>query len=143
LAQQLSISRFPHQMVRKLEETGWVIYEPHKGVSFTPDGAARPAHAPPPLVEVFLVELLRMAPRRPASWPAPEHTLPAEVASAAVTSAIRLQPAGQTHPRLDPPTSRAPSPSTGSSPARRAIAAIDAVLPPVSFNREARGGRRR
>jgi DtxR family transcriptional regulator, Mn-dependent transcriptional regulator len=51
-----------HQMVRKLEDAGWVTYEPYKGVGLTPQGlrTANRVLRYRRLWEVFLVEHLKI-----------------------------------------------------------------------------------
>jgi DtxR family Mn-dependent transcriptional regulator len=84
LAQELSIQPISaNQMIRKLEEAGWVRYTPYKGVTLTAEGEglARRTLRRRRLWEVFLVDKLKMTPDEADELACRlEHVLPAEVA---------------------------------------------------------------
>ncbi len=108
LAHELSIQPVSaNQMVRKLEEAGLLVYEPYKGVSFTPQGKERALRVlrHRRLWEVFLVELLRVAPVEAAELACRlEHTLPEDVAErlADFLGDPVSNPQGKPIPRLEP-----------------------------------------
>ena len=84
LAQELSIQPISaNQMIRKLEEAGWVRYTPYKGVTLTAEGEGLALHTlrHRRLWEVFLVDKLKMTPEEADELACRlEHVLPAEVA---------------------------------------------------------------
>jgi DtxR family Mn-dependent transcriptional regulator len=84
LAQELSIQPVSaNQMVRKLEEAGWVRYTPYRGVTLTEEGEgmARRTLRHRRLWEVFLVDKLKVTPDEADELACRlEHVLPAEVA---------------------------------------------------------------
>lgn len=84
LAQELSIQPISaNQMIRKLEQAGWVRYTPYKGVELTQEGESLALHTlrHRRLWEVFLVEVLKMTPDEADEMACRlEHILPAEVA---------------------------------------------------------------
>ncbi len=84
LAQELSIQPISaNQMIRKLEEAGWVRYTPYKGVALTEEGEGLALRTlrHRRLWEVFLVENLKMTPDEADELACRlEHILPAEVA---------------------------------------------------------------
>lgn len=84
LAEALSIQPVSaHQMVRRLEEAGWVTFAPYKGVTLTPAGEALALNVlrHRRLWEVFLVEQLQMLPEVAADLACKlEHILPDDVA---------------------------------------------------------------
>ena len=72
-----------NQMIRKLEETGWVCYTPYKGVSLTEEGAALALQIlrHRRLWEVFLVEKLKIPVAEAAELACRlEHFLPVDAA---------------------------------------------------------------
>ncbi len=72
-----------NQMVRKLEEAGFVVYTPYKGVALTPEGEARALHIlrHRRLWEVFLVESLKILPEEADELACRlEHILPSDAA---------------------------------------------------------------
>jgi len=84
LAQELSIQPISaNQMIRKLEEAGWVRYTPYKGVTLTVEGEGLALRTlrHRRLWEVFLVDKLKMTPDEADELACRlEHVLPAEVA---------------------------------------------------------------
>lgn len=84
LANELNIQPVSvNQMVRKLEETGLVIYTPYKGVVLTPEGEVRALRVlrHRRLWEVFLVNQLHLLPELVADLACKlEHVLPDDVA---------------------------------------------------------------
>ena len=84
LAQELSIQPISaNQMIRKLEEAGWVRYTPYKGVTLTVEGEGLALRTlrHRRLWEVFLVDTLKMTPDEADVLACRlEHVLPAEVA---------------------------------------------------------------
>lgn len=84
LAQELSIQPISaNQMIRKLEEAGWVHYTPYKGVTLTAEGEGLALRTlrHRRLWEVFLVEKLKTTPDEADELACRlEHVLPAEVA---------------------------------------------------------------
>lgn len=84
LAEALSIQPVSaHQMIRRLEEAGWVTFAPYKGVTLTPEGEALALNVlrHRRLWEVFLVDQLQMLPEVAADLACKlEHVLPDDVA---------------------------------------------------------------
>ena len=84
LAQELSIQPISaNQMIRKLEDAGWVRYTPYKGVDLTQEGErlALRILRHRRLWEVFLVEALKLTSEEADEMACRlEHILPAEVA---------------------------------------------------------------
>ncbi|MBA3073981.1 MAG: metal-dependent transcriptional regulator [Anaerolineae bacterium] len=84
LAEALSIQPVSaHQMIRRLEDAGWVTFAPYKGVTLTPEGEmlALRVLRHRRLWEVFLVDRLQMLPDVAADLACKlEHFLPDDVA---------------------------------------------------------------
>lgn len=97
-----------NQMIRKLEEAGWVCYTPYKGVSLTEEGSTRALQIlrHRRLWEVFLVEKLKIPIADALELACRlEHSLPID---AAERLAIFLG-----NPAISPSGSRIPKPGSG------------------------------
>jgi DtxR family Mn-dependent transcriptional regulator len=107
LAQELSIQPISaNQMIRKLEEAGWVRYTPYKGVVLTQEGEklALRTLRHRRLWEVFLVEALKLTLEEADEMACRlEHILPAEVAErlAEFLGHPVTSPRGKPIPELD------------------------------------------
>ncbi|OGO27691.1 MAG: hypothetical protein A2W33_01845 [Chloroflexi bacterium RBG_16_52_11] len=108
LAQELSIQPVSaNQMIRKLEESGFVLYTPYKGVLLTPEGEQRASRIlrHRRLWEVFLVENLKMTPVEANELACRlEHILPSHVAERLFEylGSPAINPQGKPIPHLTP-----------------------------------------
>jgi len=110
LASELSVMPVSaNQMIRKLEDSGWLIYTPYKGVSLTAKGLGRALRVlrHRRLWEVFLVEQLKIPATEATDMACRlEHFLPNPAADrlAAFLGNPSVSPAGNPIPPANPDT---------------------------------------